>query len=142
MLMVLARTSSPIADVDDQSRIVADEVAGDAAAGHPPDPGGNFLDGGHEREGHDERPAEPVPELRADLGIGCNAGGIVVGGAGDEPRPHDLDELGPLRLFHLVGRGHSSAPGSGALLLARARICRLATLPILCPRGTSPAMHR
>ena len=60
------------------------EIGGDAAPGDAADPGADLLDRGHQRIGEHHRPADGVAELRADLGIGRDAAGIVVGGAGDQ----------------------------------------------------------
>ncbi len=76
------------------ARIVPLQVAGDTAARHPSDPRADFLDGAHQRPAKEEGPAEVEAELRAGLGIGGDAAGIVVRGAGDESGAQDLEHIG------------------------------------------------
>src|ERR1051326_6702924 len=51
---------------------------------HPCDTGADLLHPHQQREADEQRPAECVPELRADLRVGADAAWIVVAGAGDE----------------------------------------------------------
>ena len=56
----------------------------------------------HQRIGEQQRPSQAVAELRAGLGIGRDAAGVVVRGAGDQARPHDIAQLRPFWLLDLV----------------------------------------
>jgi hypothetical protein len=61
-------------------------VLGETPAGHPADVGADQLDRAHQREGQDHGPEQAVAELGAGLGIGGDTAGVVVGGAGNQPR--------------------------------------------------------
>ena len=63
------------------------DVGGESLAGDPADARAHGLDRRHQREGQRHRPQHVEAELRARLGIGGDAAGIVVGHAGDESRP-------------------------------------------------------
>ena len=92
ILIVLATSSSATTPCSSQPRIVPAQVAGDAVAGRPADPGADLLDRRHQRIGEQQRPADAEAELRAGLAIGGDAAGIVVGGAGDEAGPQRLED--------------------------------------------------
>ena len=61
------------------------------ARGDEPDPRARELDGRHEGKRGERRPQHAVAELRARDRVGGDAAGIVVRGAGDKPRPQDLE---------------------------------------------------
>ena len=63
------------------------DVGGKSLAGDPADARAHGLDRGHQREGQRHRPQHVEAELRARLGVGGDAAWIVVGHAGDKPRP-------------------------------------------------------
>ena len=88
--------------IDHRVGVVLLQVAGDAAAGHPADAGADLLDGAHQGPGDHHHPGEAKAELGAGLGIGGDAGGIVVRGAGDQARAQHLQQLGFLGLLDLV----------------------------------------
>ena len=90
--------------IEQRRRIVAAHVAGEPAAGHAADLRADLLDRAHQRIGEQQRPAEAVAELRAGLGIGGDAAGIVVGGAGDQAGAEHVDELGPFRLLNVFSQ--------------------------------------
>ena len=62
------------------------DVGGQPLAGDPADARAHGLDRRHQREGQRHRPQHVEAELRAGLGIGGDAAGVVVGDAGDQPR--------------------------------------------------------
>lgn len=63
---------------------MAAEVFGDAPVGDAADAGTDFLDDDHERQTEEHGPGKAVAELGADLALGGDATGVVVGRAGDE----------------------------------------------------------
>ncbi len=63
------------------------DVGGKSFPGDPADARAHGLDRGHQREGQRHRPQHVEAELSARLGVGGDAARIVVGHAGDEPRP-------------------------------------------------------
>ena len=91
--------------VNQQRRIMAAHIAGEALAGNAANLRADHLNCAHQRIGEQERPGQGVAELRASLRIGGYATGIVVRGAGDEAGPHNVGELRPVRLFDLIGGG-------------------------------------
>ena len=95
-LMMLAISSSTTIAPQQRHRIVAAQIGGDAETGDAADAGADLLNRGHQGIGEHHRPADGIAELRADLRIGGDAAGIVVGGAGDQSRA----ELGPKAEFH------------------------------------------
>jgi len=60
------------------------EVAGDSGARDAADLRSDFLDDDHQRKAENEGPGEAIAELGADLAVGPDTTGIVVGGAGDQ----------------------------------------------------------
>ena len=68
-------------------------VGSEALAGDPPDQRAHELDRDHERDGEEDRPQQPVAELRAGLRIGRDAGWIVVGRAGDQARARATETI-------------------------------------------------
>ena len=62
------------------------DVGGESLPGNPADVRAHGLNRGHQREGQRHRPQHVEAELRARLGVGGDAAGVVVGHAGDEPR--------------------------------------------------------
>src|SRR5207245_6248531 len=106
------------ADVDG----VRDQQAEDGEADEPPwelapeagpqplssfegDPGAQLLDGGHQGKGEERGPEQPQAELAADLGVGPDAAGVVVTGAGDEARPQRPEQAAqPARSIPSAGR--------------------------------------
>ncbi len=76
---------------DAQAELFADEVA-EAFAGDDAHARAHLLHD-DEREGDgDHRPEQGVAELRAGLGVGEDAAGVVVDVGGDEARPEDGEE--------------------------------------------------
>ena len=71
---------------------MAAQVLCDAGAGHPPDLRRHFLDDDHQRKGQHEGPGQGIAELCADLAMRTDAARIVVGRAGDKPRPQPAEE--------------------------------------------------
>ena len=71
---------------------MATDIAGDTMTGHASDARRDFLDRRHQRIGHQHRPADAEAELRTRLTIGADAGRIVVGCPGDQPRSETLQE--------------------------------------------------
>ncbi len=88
--------------------------AREAGAGHRADPGAGFLDRDQQGDLVERGPELAVSELRARLGIGGDAGRIVVGGAGDQSRAEALQEahqsLRPLLIVRLPRLGHRRSP--------------------------------
>jgi len=80
-------------DIQKRCRIVPADIAGDAAPGDAADPRGNLLDRDHQRKCQQHGPADAVTELRAGLAVGADAGGIVVGGAGDQSRAEAFEKI-------------------------------------------------
>ncbi len=102
--MMLATSSRPDDAARQPARIMAAQIAGDAEPGNAADARADLLDRRHQRIAEQQGPGEAVAELRADLGIGGDAARIVVGGAGDQAGPHDLQQLRPLRLLDRIRR--------------------------------------
>src|SRR5262249_12083280 len=106
----------PDQQMEQPGGIVAPDVAGDAAAGHPADARADQLDRRHQGIAEQQRPAEAVAELRTGLGVGGNAAGIVVGSAGDEPGPEGGENAAaPFRRpagFRYFGHRRDSNRGS------------------------------
>ena len=89
-------------DIQQRRRIMPADIAGDAAPGDAADARGNFLDRRHQRKRQQHGPADAVTELRAGLAVGADAGGIVVGGAGDQAGAEAFEKiLKPKRFFAL-----------------------------------------
>jgi hypothetical protein len=68
------------------------EVPGDALTRRASEPRRHHLHGDHQRIREQHRPGERIAELRPGLRIGGDAGGIVVGGAGDQTGAKELQE--------------------------------------------------
>ena len=62
--------------------------------GDASDPGADHLDRGHQRVGEHHGPEHVEAELRARLGVGGYAAGIIVRRAGDQSRPQFLEQRG------------------------------------------------
>jgi hypothetical protein len=88
--------------IKQRRRIVTTHVARKAAAGDPADVRADQLNRDHERVGKQLRPTQAEAELRAGLGIGGYAAGVVVRGAGDQAGAHYVAELRTFRLLDLV----------------------------------------
>jgi hypothetical protein len=73
-------------------------------AGDPAHARGDFLDRRHQRKREQHGPADAEAELRAGLAIGADAGGIVVGCAGDQTGTERLHEERKPRRRGGVGR--------------------------------------
>ena len=85
---------------------VADHARQTPAADHP-EPRAHELHRGHEREGEQRGPEWRVPEGGARHRVGRDAGGIVVGRPGDEPRAELGEESPhPSRPLARLGSGH------------------------------------
>jgi hypothetical protein len=65
---------------------VAADVARNSDTCHPADPRTDFLDPRHQRIAEQHRPQHRESELRANLRVGRDAAGIVVGSAGYDAR--------------------------------------------------------
>ena len=89
-------------EIQQQRRIMPADIAGNAAPGDAADPAGDFLDRGHQRKGQQHGPADAVAELRAGLAVGADAGGIVVGGAGDQAGAERLEETLKAKRFRTL----------------------------------------
>jgi hypothetical protein len=63
------------------------------------------LDGAHQRVGEQQRPAQAIAELGADLGIGGDAAGIIVRRAGDQAGAHDIAQAGAEGQLDRLGLG-------------------------------------
>ena len=83
---MFATSSSPTITSSSGSRVVVADVTGDASPRNPADTPADLLDRGHQREGEKHHPAHRKSELRPRLGIRRDAGRIVVGRPGDQPR--------------------------------------------------------
>lgn len=68
------------------------DVAGDAASGDATDLGRHLLDNEQQRKAEHEGPGQPVSELGPHLAVRADATGVVIGGAGDQPRPQPAQE--------------------------------------------------
>ena len=79
------------------------DIAGNAVPGDAADARGNFLDRRHQRKRQQHGPADAVTELRAGLAVGADAGGIVVGGAGDQARPEAFEKAAKTKRFFALG---------------------------------------
>ncbi len=73
------------------------DVRRQALAGDPADPRRDHLDRRHQREGQDHGPQHVQAEARPGLGIGGDAGGVVVGRAGDHARTQPLEQGGAVQ---------------------------------------------
>ena len=68
------------------------QIARDPRAGDPADLRGDLLDRDHQRKAEDEGPRQTITKLGADLAVGADPAGIVVGRARDQARPERLEE--------------------------------------------------
>ena len=71
---------------------MAAEIMSNSMAGHAANPSGNRLNHGHQRKAEQHRPSKAVTKLSPDLAIGSDAARVVVGSAGNEPRPQVFEE--------------------------------------------------
>ena len=83
----IGNEQKPHQSVQQRGRHRLAEIRRQSPPGDGADAGADHLNGDHERCGQEHRPAQRVAELGAGLGIGRDAAWIVVGGAGDQPRP-------------------------------------------------------
>jgi hypothetical protein len=93
------QTNEPI---EQSERVVLAHVARQAHSGHAADLRADHLNGAHQRVGQEQRPNQAQSKLGAGLRIGCDAAGIVIGGAGDEAGSQYIGQprtIGPLDLF-------------------------------------------
>ena len=81
------------------------DIAGDTVSGDPADTRGNFLDRRHQRKRQQHGPADAVTELRAGLAVGADAGGIVVGGAGDQAGAEAFEKILEYKRLGLLDLG-------------------------------------
>ena len=79
-------------------------ISGETSTRYPAHLSADQLDCAHQRIGEEQRPAHAVAELRAGLGIGGDAAGVVVRSAGDQAGSHDVPPARPLRLLDRLGR--------------------------------------
>ena len=79
-------------DADQPAREFATQARSQPDAGLKRDPRAQLLHRAHQRKGEERQPEQPVPKLAPDLGVGADAAGIVVAGAGDQPRAEPLQE--------------------------------------------------
>ena len=85
------------------------DVGGQPLAGDAADARADRLDRRHQRIGQRHRPQHVEAELRAGLGIGGDAAGIVVGDAGDQARPQPRQRM----LLQAVPQTSGDRPGGG-----------------------------
>jgi hypothetical protein len=71
----------------------------------------DHLDRAHERIGEHERPPEGIAELRAGLGIGGHAAGIVVRSASDKAGPKTSASFGCSGCLISLGKGRTLIRG-------------------------------
>ena len=71
--------------IEHAARELSSDVGSEPMARHAADTGAHELDAHHQRIGEDDRPEGEEAELGTGLGIGGDAGRIVVGCSGDEP---------------------------------------------------------
>ena len=65
----------------------------------------HHLDAHHERRREEHSPQEPEAELRAGLGVGRDAGRIVVRGAGDETWAQALEQVAAETVHRAAANG-------------------------------------
>jgi hypothetical protein len=58
---------------------------------HQAQPSSGLLDRDRQRQGRQRGPQQPEAERRPDLGVGADAGRVVVGRAGHDPRAEPLE---------------------------------------------------
>jgi hypothetical protein len=58
-------------------------IARNTCTGNPPDFSGYFLNGDHQWEAEQKRPAQPITKLRANLAVRADTGWIVIRSARD-----------------------------------------------------------
>ncbi len=75
-----------------RTRIVLLDHPGESAAGDRADAGAGLLDRNQQRDLIERRPQLAIAELGAGLGIGGDAGRVVVGRSGDDPWAQDAQE--------------------------------------------------
>jgi hypothetical protein len=85
MLNVLAITSMDTRDIYQPARGELIYVGDNTFSRHPADLSADKLDCDHERCCQKNRPQQAITKLRSGLGIGRDAGRIVVGGPRDQP---------------------------------------------------------
>src|SRR6266513_5407874 len=78
----------------------------------PPDARADDLDADHQRRREQHRPEQAVTELRAGLRIRGDAARVVVGGAGDQPRPELFQQRNVAALVVVFPRYDSDTPSS------------------------------
>jgi hypothetical protein len=83
----IGNEQKPHQGVQQRGRHRLAEIGRQSPPGDGADAGADHLNGDHERRGQEHRPAQRVAELGAALGIGGDAAGIVIGGAGNQARP-------------------------------------------------------
>jgi hypothetical protein len=79
------------ADPDQPGRKLPAQRDSEAHPGLERDAGAQLLHGGHQREGEEGGPEQPIAELAAHLRIGPDATGVVIAGACDQTRAQDLE---------------------------------------------------
>jgi hypothetical protein len=77
---------------DQHRRELAPERGAEADARLQRDACAGLLHGDHQREGEDGQPERPETKLAPGLGVGTDAGGVIVRCAGDEPWTQQLEE--------------------------------------------------
>ena len=65
------------------------DIAGDSMPGNPADARADLLNRRHQWIAEQHDPRHAVSELSANLGVGGDATGIVVGGASDQSRAEE-----------------------------------------------------
>ena len=83
-------------------RVMLAQVLRDALASGRADPGADRLDRGEQRKAKEHRPGHAIAKLRADLAIGADPRGIVVGGAGNQPGAKHFQRIAAFGLGHGV----------------------------------------
>ena len=94
----------PDKGIEQPRRIMPTDISGEASTRHPAHLSADQLDRAHQRIGEQQRPAHAVAELRAGLGIGGDAAGVVVRSAGDQAGSQDVPPARPLRLSDRLTR--------------------------------------
>ena len=97
------------------------DVACDPVTGRATDAGADLLDGRHQWVGEQHGPGDREPELRACLGVGCDAARVVIGGPRDQAGTENLEKARLGRTDHLdravlIGLRHLHAMISSAPL--------------------------
>lgn len=91
---------------------MASQIAGDSGTRDSPDLGGDLLDYDHQRKTEDKGPGKAIAELGADLAVGADAAGIVVGAPVISPGTNRAKNPGEASMVSKSAVGSTSATGS------------------------------